>query len=62
LKGKYVIAVGKLNIDMNFNHEARRIVELMTIIPFHGEKDDLRKFILAKHEEHWNLLNQLRNK
>jgi hypothetical protein len=60
LKEKYVIAVGKMNIDMNFNHEARRIVELIAIIPYQGDYD-LRKTILATNEEHWKILNDLRN-
>jgi len=60
LKGKYVIAVGKMNIDMNFNHEARRIVELIAIIPYQGDYN-LRKTILATNEEHWKILNDLRN-
>jgi len=59
-KGKYVIAVGKLSVDMNFGHEARRIVELIAIIPYEGSLD-LKKMVLATDEEHWKILNELRN-
>jgi len=59
-KGKYVVAVGKLNIDMNFGHEARRIVELIAIIPYEGSFD-FKKIILATNGEHWEILNELRN-
>ena len=60
LKEKYVVAVGKMNIDIHFNHEARRIVELIAIIPYEGSLD-LKKMVLATNEEHWKILNGLRN-
>jgi 4-amino-4-deoxy-L-arabinose transferase-like glycosyltransferase len=55
-KGKYVIAVGKLSVDMNFMHESRRIVELIAIIPYEGSLD-FKKMVLATNEEHWKILN-----
>ena len=59
-KGKYVIAVGRLNIDMNFSHEARRIIELIAVIPYEGGYD-LRDAIWATNEEHCKILDGLRN-
>jgi len=57
-KEKYVICVGKLSVDMNFNFEARRIVEVIAIIPYDGEID-YKKMILASDKEHWKKVNAL---
>ena len=58
LKQKYVISVGKLSVDMNFSHEACRIVELIAIIPYDG-KIDFERMILASNEEHWKIMDHL---
>jgi hypothetical protein len=58
LKEKYVISVGKLSVDMNFGAEARRIVEVIAIIPYDGEIA-YKKMIFASEKEHWKILNHL---
>jgi len=60
LKEKYVISVGKLSVDMKSIFEARRIVELIAIIPYE-EGIDLKKILFASNEDHWNILDHLRN-
>jgi 4-amino-4-deoxy-L-arabinose transferase-like glycosyltransferase len=57
-KEKYAVSVGKLSVDMNFIHEARRIVEVIAIIPYDGEID-YKKMIFASEKEHWKMLNHL---
>jgi hypothetical protein len=58
LKEKYAISVGKLSVDMNFSAEARRIVEVIAIIPYDGEID-YEKMIFASEKEHWKIMNHL---